>query len=78
MHPELLSSLAAERRRDIAAGLRGRRAPRSLPGGPRRARLARHRVLPFVHVTWTWTSLAAATGRRGRSWVVVISATRTF
>jgi len=73
MHPVLLSSLAAERRRDLAAGLRDHRVPRAVADGPGPAR----RWLPSFRVSWSRTSLSAATGRhRGRSWVIVISATR--
>jgi hypothetical protein len=73
MHPELLSSLVAERHRDLAA-LAGNRAP-SARAGLR----APHVTLPKFRVSWTGTTLAAATGsRRGRSLVIVISATRTL
>jgi hypothetical protein len=69
MHPELLSSLVAERRRDLHA-MSARRAV---------AGRARPRVsLPRFRVSWTWTRLAAVAGsRRGNSLVIVISATRT-
>jgi len=75
MHPELISALAAERRRDLTAGTIG---DRSRPPA-RRIRLPRYRL------TWSHTSLGAAAagsgvkvaaGRRERSWVIVISATR--
>jgi hypothetical protein len=70
MHPELLSALAAERRRDLTAVSP---APRRSP-----AARARHRALPRFHVSWTRTTLAAvADRRRARSLVIVISATRT-
>lgn len=72
MHPELLSAVAAERRRDmIAIASAARRSPAD------RDR-ARHRALPRFHVSWTRTTLAAVAGRwRTRSLVIVISATRT-
>ncbi len=62
MHAELLSSVAAERRRDLTSG-------------PRRPRVAG----PGLRISWSRTSLAGAAGRgRSRSWVIVISATRTL
>jgi hypothetical protein len=73
MHPELLSSLVAERRRDLDAALGTRRA---VSGGtrPRAPRVS----LPRFRVSWTWTRLAAVVdSRRGISLVIVISATRT-
>ena len=72
MHPELLSALAAEHRRDLAAV-----SPAALSTA-RAGRRARGRALPRFHVTWTRTTLAAvADRRRARSLVIVISATRT-
>jgi hypothetical protein len=71
MHPELLSSLVAERRADLAAARSARSAP-SLPVQWR----APHVTLPRFRVSWTRTTLSAVSGRgRGRSWVIVISAT---
>jgi hypothetical protein len=74
MYPDLLSAVAAERRRDLAASaLAARRPPAARDRGP-----ARHRALPRFHVSWTRTTLAAVAGRwRTRSLVIVISATRT-
>jgi hypothetical protein len=73
MHPELLSYLAAERRRDLAAAMTARPAP-----SPRGAWRAPRVTLPRFRVSLTRTALAAvAGGRRGRSLVIVISATRT-
>ncbi|HEX3711594.1 MAG TPA: hypothetical protein VHV09_02270 [Trebonia sp.] len=69
MHPELLTRLALERPREIAAS-RPAAQPAAAP------RHARRPALPF-RVTWSRTTLApAADRRRGRSVVVVISATR--
>jgi hypothetical protein len=70
MHPELLSSLAAEHRRDLHAAMGARRAV---------AGRARPRVsLPRFRVSWTRTRLAAVAGsRRGSSLVIVFSATRS-
>ena len=74
MHPQLLSALAAERRRDLAATSPARRPSPSVAG-----HRARPRALPRFHVTWTRTTLAAvADRRRARSLVIVISATRTL
>jgi hypothetical protein len=71
MHPELLSVLAAEHTRDLAANSPAARRP-----SPARAH---RRALPRFHVTWTRTTLAAvADRRRARSLVIVISATRTL
>jgi hypothetical protein len=70
MHPELLSQLAAERRRDLEAAL-ATRPVRSARAGGRFPRL----TLPRYRVSLT--TLAAVAGRsRGRSLVIVISATR--
>ena len=72
MHPELLSSLAAERRRDLATAMTARPvAPARLGRRAPRLGLLRYRV------SLTRTTLAAVAGsRRGRSLVIVISATR--
>jgi hypothetical protein len=72
MHPELLSSLATEHRRDLTAAVCGGRAPAARAGW-RAPRLA----LPRYRLSWTRTRLAAVSGsRRGTSLVIVISATR--
>jgi hypothetical protein len=73
MHPELLSSLVAEHRRDLHAAVSARHAvaDRTRPRVPRVS-------LPRFRVSWTRTRLAAVAGRRrGSSLVIVISATRT-
>jgi len=84
MHPELLSSLAAEHRRDLAtasdrrARLSSAQPARARPSGAFRARRARLVSLPKLHVSLTRTRLAAISGRRrGSSLIIVISATRT-
>ena len=82
MHPVLISSLAAERRRDVAASFHPQPDPAPAPA-PSARELRRAggpgRVVPSFRVTWSRTTLAAATGRhRGRSWVIVISATRAL
>ena len=81
MHPELLWSLAAERRRDLDAALNSGRIPRTRTplthtGG--HPHPARHLLsLPSFRVSWTHATLVgAAGGRRGGSVMIVISATR--
>lgn len=81
MHPELLSALVAERRRDIDAAVAARAKPCARAGartGRRPRALARRLVLvPRFRVYWTRVTLAAVSGgRRGGSVVIVISATR--
>jgi hypothetical protein len=72
MHPELLSALVAERRRDLHA-MSARRAVADR-GQPRAPRVS----LPRFRVSWTRTRLAAVAGsHRSSSLVIVISATRT-
>jgi hypothetical protein len=90
MHAELLSSLAAEHRRDLSAGARRHRvvgpghrqdlaAVSTRPARPDARHAALGRPLPGLRISWSRTSLAGATGRgRSRSWVIVISATRTL
>ena len=77
MHPELLSSAALERRRDLDAAISASCAPRLRTARRGRA-LARTVPGPRFRVSWTHTTLAAVPGRRrGTSLVIVISATRT-
>jgi hypothetical protein len=94
MHAELLSSLAAERHRDLLSAANRRRVPPpdapaetalalapvpSRRSPPRRVLRAPARLRPGLRISWSRTSLAAATSHgRGRSWVIVISATRTL
>jgi hypothetical protein len=82
MNLELLSALATEHRRDLPAGPHAGRA-HVPPQAHVRSRAAGrpHRALrvprPSLRVSWSRTTLAAAAGRRrGRSVVIVISATR--
>jgi hypothetical protein len=73
MHPELIAAVAAEHRRDLTTDATEHRSrPRT-----------RRTLLPHYKLTWTHTSLGAAAaspaaGRRERSWVIVISATRAL
>jgi hypothetical protein len=79
MHPHLISSLAAERRRDMTAYANAYRLALDRPAPNRAARRRVPRLsVPLFRVTWTRTSLASAGRRRGRSYVIVISATRTL
>jgi hypothetical protein len=90
LHPVMASALASEHRRDMIAragqaavgaeagraGRASRRRAAASPRGPRRA--APRAYLPRYRVSWSRTTLSAAGagGHRGRSWVIVISATR--
>jgi hypothetical protein len=77
MHPELIAAIATEHRRDLTTdAIEHRSRPR-----------ARRGLLPHYKLTWTHTSLGTAAsgaaspvaaGRRERSWVIVISATRAL
>jgi hypothetical protein len=72
MYPQLMLSLAEERRRDMTADLNAHRPVRQ-----RAVRRAPHLNVPRLRVNWSRTTLAATAGRRrGRSYVIVISATR--
>ena len=74
MHPELLSAVVAEHHRDLHSAMISHRVP-----GTSAATRARPRRLPRFRLSWTGTTLAAAAGnRRGKSLVIVISATRTL
>jgi hypothetical protein len=76
VNPELLSSLAAEHRRDLSARPRAGDALVP-PQADARAPRVPWPSLPSLRVSWSRTTLAAATGRRrGRSVVIIISATR--
>lgn len=79
MHPHMANALAAQHRHDltsrsVAAGQRHAAGPR----GPRR--FAPGAFLPHYRLSWSRTTLSPATegGRRGRSYVIVISATRAL
>ena len=74
MHQELLSAVVAERRRELHSAMT---AGRGQSAGA--ATRARPRRLPRFRLSWTGTTLAAAAGnRRGKSLVIVISATRSL
>lgn len=78
MHPEMASALAAEHRHDMSsrALAASRRRAAASPRGPRR--LAAGALVPRYRLSWSRTTLspAAGGGRPGRSWVIIISATR--
>jgi len=89
LHPDMASALASEHRRDMMtrvgqaalsaeareAGRASRRRAAASLRGPRRA--APRAYLPRYRVSWSRTTLSpAGAGGRGRSWVIVISATR--
>jgi hypothetical protein len=74
MHPELLSALAFEHRRVLAARASGCRAAPAC-----RAPRVLTRPRPRLCISWSRATLAAAAGQgRGRSWVIIISATRSL
>jgi len=84
MHPEMLPSLVAERHRAVATSMNAHRPPARSgrtgppPAGPARRDRGAGRRRPFLRVSWSRVTLAAQAGAtgRGRSWVIVISATR--
>jgi hypothetical protein len=80
MNPQLALSLAAERRRDMTAQFNAHRrvAPSSSEHRSAARRRAPRLTVPRLRVTWSRTTLAAAGRHRGRSYVIVISATRTL
>jgi hypothetical protein len=70
VNPELTTTLAAQRSREMTSQATGRRAL------ARQARPGRRLASPY-HVTWTRVRLALSDGGRPRtSWTIVISATR--
>jgi hypothetical protein len=72
MHPEIARVLAEQRHHELIRLAGQRRAAASL----RRTR----RHAPGWRVSWSHATLSPvdAAGRGGRSWVIVISATRGF
>ncbi len=83
MHPEIASALAHERRRDLARQASRRRAAHSATeyrddGSGTSASRAHGGRIPRYRVSWSRMSLPAigAAGRRERSWVIVISASK--
>ncbi|HMD91874.1 MAG TPA: hypothetical protein VKG80_04450 [Trebonia sp.] len=75
MHPQIASVLAKEHQRDLASQASRHRMAASLRG-PRRHTPAWR--VPRYRVNWSRTTLSPVgqAGRRERSWVIVISATR--
>ena len=74
MHPEMASVLAEQHQHELIQRGESRRAAASLRGPRRPARRLRG---PRYRVHWSRTTLSAGEpGRRERSWVIVISASR--
>jgi hypothetical protein len=74
MNPELTTTLATQRSREMTAQAAGHRA---LARQARPRRSGRRLVAPY-RVTWTRVRLALSDGGRPRtSWTIVISATRS-
>ena len=74
MNPELTTTLAAQRCREMTAQATGHRA---LARQARPRRSGRRLTSPY-RVTWTRVRLALSDGGRPRtSWTIVISATRS-
>lgn len=76
IHPDMAGALAKQHQHDLLTRAARRH---SAPGG-RSARQAAGLRVPRYRVSWSRTTLspggAGAAGGRGRSWVIVISATR--
>jgi hypothetical protein len=80
MHPEIASALADERQRDLARRASKQRQAHEVSeysDDTSNSHPSGHRI-PRYRVSWSRMSLPAigAAGRRERSWVIVISATR--
>lgn len=82
MHPEIASALVDERQRDLARRASQLRAPRGVSEytgttGSRAPDVRGWRV-PRYRVSWSRMTVPAiaGTGRHGRSWVIVISASK--
>lgn len=78
MHPEMAFDLAAQHRHDVTSRSLAA-TQRHAAAGPRGPRHFAPGVLfPQYRLSWSRTTLspAAGGGRRGRSWVIIISATR--
>ena len=74
MHPETATALASNHRHDLTS-----EAAKANQTAARRRTHPRGTLLPRYRVSWSRASLpAAAEGRRGRSWVIVISASRAL
>jgi hypothetical protein len=74
MHPEMASALARQHRHDLTSqAAKASQAVAARRGHPRGGLLPRYRL------SWSRATLpAVAGGRRGRSWVIVISASRAL
>lgn len=88
MHPAVASALAEEHRRDMTAQARQATLARQITQATRRRREPtaqrahlRGALFPRYRVSWSRATLApsaAPDGRGGRSWIIVISATRSL
>lgn len=77
MHPEMASALATQHRHDtLSRAAASRRHAAAGLRGPRR--FAPPAFLPRYRLSWSRTTLSPQVhgGRPGRSWVIIISATR--
>jgi hypothetical protein len=75
LHPVMASALASEHRRDMIT--QASQAALGAEAGRASQDTRRDALLPRYRVSWSRTTLSSAgAGRRGRSWVIVISATR--
>lgn len=75
LHPVMASALASEHRRDMIA--QASQAARGAEAGRASQDARRDALLPRYRVSWSRITLSPAGARgRGRSWVIVISATR--
>jgi hypothetical protein len=77
MHPDMASALASQHRHEMTAKA-GHHAQATHAGETAGAYLS-GALLPRYRVSWSRTALSASApdgARRGRSWVIVISATR--
>lgn len=80
MHSAMASDLATQRRHEMASRALAASQVRAAAGprGPRR--LEPGAFFPRFRLSWSRTALSPAAdgGRRGRSWVIIISATRAL
>lgn len=72
MHPEIVRTLARQHEDEVA---RQAQRQRAVAAARERRHHAPHWRVPRYRVHWSRTTLSPA-GRRERSWVIVISATR--
>jgi hypothetical protein len=83
MHPETATALASRHRHDLTAEAASQRRAAASRRGPRRAAPHAHlpaALVPRYRVSWSRTTFSPAPDarHRGRSWIIVISATRSL